>query len=89
MSMVATRSPLTTIGMNGAGEVPPRRSARLSTEAQDDEERPGKRQKVETKKPAEAAKENGTGKRTRSKGRISYDFTGKTCAESARIDADV
>lgn len=75
--------------MNGAGGVPLRRSTRLSLEAQDDEERPGKRQKVETKKPAETAKENGAGKRTRSKGRISFVFERRQNVENARIDADV
>jgi hypothetical protein len=76
MSMVATRTPLTAIGMNGAGAGAPRRSARLSLEAQEDEERPGKRQKVEVKKPAAAAAENGAGKRTRGKGKARLSWRG-------------
>jgi hypothetical protein len=87
MSMVATRTPLTAIGMNGAGAGAPRRSARLSLEAQEDDERPGKRQKVDVKKPAAAAAENGTGKRTRGKGRISRSLRGCNVG-NARIDAD-
>jgi hypothetical protein len=87
MSMVATRTPLTAIGMNGAGAVAPRRSARLSLEAQEEDERPGKRQKVDVKKPTAAAAENGTGKRTRGKGRISRSLRGCEVG-NVRIDAD-
>jgi hypothetical protein len=88
MSMVATRNPLTAIGMNGAGAGAPRRSARLSLEAQEDDERPGKRQKVEVKKPAAAAAENGTGKKTRGKGRLSRFLRGCNVG-NVRINADV
>jgi hypothetical protein len=68
MSMVATRSPLTVIGMNGASSGT-RRSARLSSDGQDESERPGKRQKLDAAQSAGSAKENATGKRTRGKGR--------------------
>lgn len=71
MSMVATRSPLTVIGMNGASSGT-RRSARLSSDGQDESERPGKRQKLDAAQSAgsaKEAKENGAGKRTRGKGR--------------------
>lgn len=68
MSMVATRSPLTAIGMNGASSGI-RRSARLSSDGQDESERPGKRPKLDTAQNAGSAKENGAGKKTRGKGR--------------------
>lgn len=55
--------------MNGAGSGNVRRSARLSVEGQDDSERPSKRQKGEAGQTAGSAKENGTGKRTRGKGK--------------------
>jgi hypothetical protein len=69
MSMVATRSPLIAIGMNGAGPGI-RRSARLSVEGQDDGERPSKKPRVEEVQGAKGTKENGTGKRARGKGRF-------------------
>ncbi len=46
MSMVLTRSPLEPIGMNGAG-LPKRRSARLSGDSVEENEPPGKKNKVE------------------------------------------
>lgn len=72
MSMVATRSPLIVIGMNGAGATAPRRSARLSVEGQDDSEPPSKRVRTDGPQNAGSAKENGTGKRTRGKGRAHH-----------------
>lgn len=70
MSMVVTRSPLTAIGMNGAGAAAPkRRSARLSVEGQEDDERPSKKTKVDAAQNAGSSKESGTGKRTRGKGK--------------------
>lgn len=70
MSMVVTRSPLTAIGMNGAGAAAPkRRSARLSVEGQEDDERPNKKTKVDAAQSAGSSKETGTGKRTRGKGK--------------------
>jgi hypothetical protein len=65
MSMVVTRSPLTAIGMNGAGATAPRRSARLSVEGQEELcERPGKRQKVDAaQQNGGIAKENVSAKR--------------------------
>lgn len=71
MSMVATRSPLTVIGMNGAGATAPRRSARLSVEGQDDSEPPSKRVRTDGPQNAGSTKENGAGKRTRGKGKTS------------------
>lgn len=61
----------------------------MSVDGQEDNERPGKRQKVETKKPAETVKENGAGKRTRGKGRTSRYSGRKSRVERARFDADV
>lgn len=71
MSMVVTRSPLTAVGMNGAGAAAPkRRSARLSAEGQDDDERPSKKTRVDAAQNAGNAKESGPAKRTRGKGKI-------------------
>lgn len=71
MSMVVTRSPLTAIGMNGAGAAAPkRRSARLSAEGQDDGERPSKKTRVDAAQSAGAAKEEPVKKRARGKGKL-------------------
>ncbi|KAM0720922.1 hypothetical protein Q7P37_003207 [Cladosporium fusiforme] len=68
MSMVVTRSPLTAIGMNGAGAaLPTRRSARLSAEGLDDDERPTKKTRVDGAQSAGAAKESPVKKKTRGK----------------------
>ena len=87
MSMVATRSPLTAIGMNGAGQGT-RRSARLSSDGQDDNERPGKRQKVDAAQSAGSVKENGAGKRTRGKGRTGHSPRWRYIAANSGLDAD-
>lgn len=70
MSMVVTRSPLTAIGMNGVGAAAPkRRSARLSAEGQEDDERPSKKTKTDGAQNVGTAKESGVAKRTRGKGK--------------------
>lgn len=70
MSIVITRSPLTAIGMNGAGAAAPkRRSARLSAEGQDDDERPSKKTKVDAAQTGGEAKEGPVKKRARGKGK--------------------
>ena len=72
MSMVVTRSPLTAIGMNGVGAAAPkRRSARLSAEGQEDDERPSKKTKTDGAQSVGTAKESGVAKRTRGKGKSS------------------
>lgn len=71
MSMVVTRSPLTAIGMNGVGAAAPkRRSARLSAEGQEDDERPSKKTKTDGAQSVGTVKDTGVAKRTRGKGRI-------------------
>lgn len=87
MSMVATRSPLTVIGMNGAGPGT-RRSARLSSDGQDESERPGKRQKLDAAQSAGSAKENGAGKKTRGKGKIGRFARRRCMVKHGEFDAD-
>ena len=80
MSMVATRSPITAIGMNGAGPGT-RRSARLSSDGQEDNERSSKRQKT-GEAQAVSVKETGSSKRTRGKGKAApFRDGGASCSD--------
>lgn len=65
MSMVVTRSPLTAIGMNGAGGIGKRRSARLSADGQDgnENEPPSKKARVNAAQNAEAGATDGAAKK--------------------------
>lgn len=62
--MTLTRSPLEPIGMNGAGVVPKRRSARLSAEGAEENEPPTKKNKangVETTSVSTKEQDGGSG----------------------------